>query len=50
MSYNFNDFIGLLVIAWTFIYVFNYVIAAFAALFYDRFEDSHRLKIDFKQR
>lgn len=43
---NFEDFIGLLFIAWGAIYIFNYVLAGFIAWFFN-LENKHSIKISF---
>jgi hypothetical protein len=49
MTPNFNDFIGLLVISWVFIYLANYILAGALSFFYG-LDDPNRIKVDFKQK
>jgi hypothetical protein len=43
---DFNDFTGLLVISWIFIYLFNYSLSGILSFFYER----NKIKINFKQK
>ena len=51
ITYNFNDFISVLFLGWFFIYIFNYIVAGFMSLFYNRFdEQANTIKIAFRKK